>query len=195
MNAKTGLIAGVAVLLLAVVGTMVFAPQNGDGEAGSIEPYLVGEMASLTVPAETQMLSDHIIMAETGEPKKLSAMAGKAMLINLWAPWCAPCRAEMKELANLQKHLGDDDFEVIAINVNRGGIREAEETLKEWGIEGLNLYAEPTMAIAFDLAEGALPTSFVVDRKGEVRALFLGPLAWDKPEGIALFEALKKGEI
>lgn len=194
MNAKTGLIAGVAVLLLAVVGTMVFAPKDGD-PAGGIEPYLVGEMAALTVPAETQMLSDHIIMAETGEPKKLSAMAGKAMLINLWAPWCAPCRAEMKELANLQKHLGDDDFEVIAINVNRGGIREAEETLKEWGIEGLNLYAEPTMAIAFDLAEGALPTSFVVDKAGEVRALFLGPLAWDKPEGIELFEALKSGEI
>ncbi len=195
MNAKTGLIAGVTVLLLVVAGTMVFTPKEAGGPAGGIEPYLVGEMAALTVPAETQMLSDHIIMAETGEPKKLSAMKGRAMLINLWAPWCAPCRAEMKELAHLQKELGDDDFEVIAINVDRGGIRQAEETLKEWGVEGLNLYAEPTMAIAFDLAEGALPTSFVVDKNGEVRALFLGPLAWDKPEGMALFEALKNGEI
>ena len=152
-------------------------------------------MASLEIPAETQMLSDHIIMAETGEPKKLSQMAGKAMLINLWAPWCAPCRAEMKELANLQTHLGDDEFEVIAINVDRGGILQAEETLQEWGIEGLALYAEPTMGIAIDLAEGKLPTSFVVDKAGEVRALFVGPLAWDKPEALELFEALKKGEI
>lgn len=195
MSKKLGFILGFAVAV-AIAAVLAFPqPDYGSGEGGSIQPYLTGEMAALTIPETTQMLSDHIIMAETGEPKKLSAMKGKAMLINLWAPWCAPCRAEMKELANLQKHLGDDTFEVIAINVDRGGIRQAEETLKEWGIEGLALYAEPTMAIAFDLAEGALPTSFVVDKAGEVRALFLGPLAWDKPEGIALFEALKSGEI
>lgn len=47
-----------------------------------------------------------------------------------------------------------------------------------------------TMAIAFDLAEGELPTSFVVDRSGAVRALYLGPLAWDMPEGIALLLGL-----
>lgn len=195
MTKNTGFLVGIAIAI--ALATVLFMAPGGDkpAVAGGIEPYLTGEMAALTVPAETQMLSDHIIMSETGEPKKLSAMKGKAMLINLWAPWCAPCRAEMKELANLQKHLGDDAFEVVAINVNRGGIREAEETLKEWGIEGLNLYAEPTMGIAIDLAEGKLPTSFVVDKSGEVRALYLGPLAWDKPEGIKLFEALKSGGV
>jgi len=37
--------------------------------------------------------------------------------------------------------------------------------------------------------------SSAVDKNGEIRALFLGPLAWDKPEGLALFEALKKGDV
>ena len=195
MSKKNGFLIGFAAAIAVAVFVFITPGDDEPAEGGSIQPYLTGEMAALTIPAETQMLSDHIIMAESGEPKKLSAMKGKAMLINLWAPWCAPCRAEMKELAHVQKLLGDDTFEVIAINVDRGGIRQAEETLKEWGIEGLALYAEPTMAIAFDLAEGALPTSFVVDKAGKVRALFLGPLAWDKPEGIALFEALKSGEV
>ena len=190
---KMKLLMGVGALVVA--GLIVLQTTQPAARSGAIAPYLKGELASLEVPVETQMLSDHIIMSETGEPKKLSAMAGKAMLINLWAPWCAPCRTEMKELASLQTQLGDADFEVIAINVDRGGIPQAEETLKEWGIEGLALYAEPTMGIAFDLAEGKLPTSFVVDKAGEVRALFVGPLAWDKPEALALFDALKKGEI
>lgn len=191
MNMK--LLMGVGALVVA--GLIVLQTMQPTARGGSIAPYLKGEMASLEIPVERQMLSDHIIMSESGEPKKLSQMAGKAMLINLWAPWCAPCRAEMKELASLQTQLGDADFEVIAINVDRGGIPQAEETLKEWGIEGLALYAEPTMGIAFDLAEGKLPTSFVVDKAGEVRALFVGPLAWDRPEALALFDALKKGEI
>ncbi|WP_262693856.1 TlpA disulfide reductase family protein [Kordiimonas aquimaris] len=189
---KTMLSVIALVALLAGAGLMLFeqpAPEGG------ITPFLKGEMAQLTIPEAPQTLSDHIIMSENGDPKKLSQMAGKAMLINLWAPWCAPCRAEMKELANLQKELGDDAFEVVAINVDRGGIPQARETLEEWGVEGLPLYAEPTMKIAFDLAEGALPTSFVVDKAGNVQALFLGPLAWDKPEALELFEALKNGDI
>ena len=195
MDKKNGFLIGFAAAIAVAIFVFVSPGDDAPEVGGSIQPYLTGEMAALTVPETTQMLSDHIIMAESGEPKKLSAMKGKAMLINLWAPWCAPCRAEMKELAHVQKLLGDDTFEVVAINVDRGGIRQAEETLKEWGIEGLALYAEPTMSIAFDLAEGALPTSFVVDKSGEVRALYLGPLAWDKPEGIKLFEALKSGGI
>ena len=185
---------GIFVVVLLLIGVGVMMAQQPKAEGG-IAPYLKGEMAQLTVPEVPQKLSDHIIMNESGEPKKLSQMAGKAMLINLWAPWCAPCRAEMKELANLQKELGDASFEVVAINVDRGGIPQARETLEEWGVDGLPLYAEPTMKIAFDLAEGALPTSFVVDKAGNVRALFLGPLAWDKPEALELFEALKAGKL
>lgn len=182
-------------LLTFLAAGLLAACSESDNQPSSLDNYLVGEMASLTIPEAPQMLSEHIIMSENGEPKKLSAMAGKVMLVNLWAPWCAPCRAEMKELAHLQEQLGDDTFEVVAINVNRGGIPEARETLAEWGVDGLPLYAEPTMKIAFDLADGALPTSFVVDKTGQVRALFLGPLAWDKPESVALFTALKEGAI
>lgn len=69
MNKKSGFLIGFAVAI--AVATMVFiAPGNEEPAAGgSIQPYLTGEMAALTVPETTQMLSDHIIMAETGSPK------------------------------------------------------------------------------------------------------------------------------
>jgi len=159
-----------------------------------INSYLKGEMAKLSLPDPVPDLSARIIMQEDGSPISFRELRGKVLLVNLWAPWCAPCRAEMKELANLQRELGDDKFEVVAINVNRGGIPEARETLKEWGVEGLPLYAEPTMAIAFELAEGKLPTSYVIDLEGKTVGFYLGPLKWDKPEAIAYFSALKRGE-
>ncbi|WP_417464298.1 TlpA disulfide reductase family protein [Kordiimonas sp.] len=193
MPKKVLILSTIVVALLGVAAYRVFiTPTTADAPINS---YLKGEMAKLTLPETPMMLPSHEIIFADGSKAPLSSLKGKAMLINLWASWCAPCRAEMKELANLQHELGGDDFEVVAITVDRGGILQAEETLKEWGIEGLALYAEPTMKIAFDLADGALPTSYVVGRDGEVKALFLGPLKWDKPEAIELFRALAAGKI
>jgi len=189
MTKKAFILPAIVFLLLGVAAYMQFmAPTTVDTR---LTPYLKGEMAKLSLPESEQKLSGHIIMREDGSPIALKEMAGKVMLINLWAPWCAPCRAEMKELAHLQQAVGDDVFEVVAINVNRGGIPEAQETLKEWGVEGLGLYADPTMKIAIDLAEGRLPMSFVVDKKGFIRAFYLGPLKWDVAESLELFRALK----
>jgi len=180
----------IVVLLVGVAAYRQFAgpatPDHG------INSYLTGEMAKLVLLEPAEEATGHIIMREDGTPIAINEFNDKVLLVNLWAPWCAPCRAEMKELANLQKALGDEHFEVVAVNVDRSSIGGARETLQEWGVEGLGLYADPTMKIALDLAEGRLPTSLIIDRAGMVRALYVGPLAWDKPESLSLFKALKQ---
>jgi len=192
--AKKALILPIIVALLLGVAAYRLFPGTATPDTG-INSYLKGEMAKLTLPEKLEPISGHIIQREDGSPVALDEMKGKVLLVNLWAPWCAPCRAEMKELASLQRMLGDEKFEVIAINVDRGGIAQARETLSEWGVVGLPLYAQPTMEIAFSLAEGKLPTSYIIDRDANVRALYVGPLAWDKAEAVALFEALKQGRL
>jgi len=193
MANKSRFLAIAIVVLLGVAAyRQIVGPATPDH---GINSYLKGEMAKLVLLDPPEAATDHIIMREDGTPVALDEIKDKVLLVNLWAPWCAPCRAEMKELANLQKALGDDRFEVVAVNVDRSSIGGARETLKEWGVEGLGLYAEPTMKIAIDLAEGRLPTSFIIDRKGMVRAVYVGPLAWDKPSSLALFQALKDGAI
>lgn len=162
---------------------------------GELGPYLKGPMARLTVVAEPYDLSDHIVALEDGSPVKLSDMAGKAMLINIWASYCLPCRAEMPELAHLQKELGDQNFEVVAVNVDRGGPKMAREIMEEWNVEGLAVYSDRTSKIAFDLAQGAMPMSLIVDRAGKIRAYYLGALKWDAPEALAFFSALRDGAI
>ncbi|WP_374762871.1 TlpA disulfide reductase family protein [Yunchengibacter salinarum] len=183
----------VLVLMGAVAYRMVAGPSTSD--AGGLAPFLRGEMTPVSVVTPPEALPQTLIHLPDGEKAPLASLEGKALLINLWAPWCAPCKAEMKELAALQKELGDADFEVVAINVDRGGVGQARDILKEWGAPNLAPYADPTMALAMDLAKGSLPTSLIVDRKGRIRGKYLGPLKWDEPEAIKLFTALKKGRI
>ncbi|GHF11676.1 thioredoxin [Kordiimonas sediminis] len=190
MLKKETILAGLVIVLFAVAAYSQFAPRTIKEDGFS--EYLTGEMARIRVHGAPGMVSEHVVTREDGSKVKLRDMTGKVMLINLWASWCAPCKSEMPELANLQKELGDDTFEVVAINVDRGGIAQARDVLAEWGIEGLPLYAEPTAQIAFDLAQGALPMSLIVDKSGKVRGSFLGPLKWDAPEALDLFTALKK---
>ena len=193
MAKKAYILLVIIVLLLGVAAYRLFiSPATPDH---AINSYLKGEMAKLTLPESLKPVAPFVIMREDGSPVALDEMKGKTLLVNLWAPWCAPCRAEMQELAALQRELGDDRFEVVAINVDRSSIAGARETLREWGVEGLALYAEPTMGIAIRMAEGKLPTSFIIDSNAMVRAIYVGPLAWDKPESVALFKALKEGQL
>ena len=157
--------------------------------------FLVGEMAELTIVSEPQKITDQIIASADGSPVRLSDMAGKAMLVNLWASWCAPCIEELPSLERLQATLGSDTFEVVALNVDRGGHRMAAEVLAEWNVSGLKVYADPSLQILTKLQAEGLPTSLVVDTDGNVRAYYLGPLEWDAPESIAFFKALSEGRI
>jgi len=166
-----------------------------DQEKTGLQAYLVGEMSDVIEFGDQLPLTEHLIFNEEEELFKFKELKGKAMLVNFWASWCAPCRFEMPALQRLQEAVGDDKFEVVTINVDRAGFQKANEALKEWGVEGLTVYNDPTMKIAFDLAQGALPSSFIIDKDGNFRALYIGVLEWDSPDAVNLFTALKEGKI
>ena len=120
---------------------------------------------------------------------KLSNWKGRVALVNLWATWCAPCRKEMPDLAKLQKELGSDQFEVVAISVDRKGVEAASAFLKETGAGSLKLYVEPTTAIVNELQAIGLPVTVLVDRQGNEIGRLLGPAEWSSPEAKALITA------
>ena len=110
-------------------------------------------------------------------------------LVNLWATWCAPCRKEMPDLAKLQAALGSDQFEVVAISVDRKGAEASSAFLKETGADNLKLYVEPTTAIVNDVQSAGLPASILVDRQGREIGRLLGPADWASPEAQDLVRA------
>lgn len=198
VNSKTGPVASWIRAMVLIFGGALYL--QGCGETsdslpplGPLSSYQTGVMEGLETVDDPKAFADQQVQVADGSYQRLSAYKGKALLINFWASWCAPCRAEMKDLVALQAQVGSDDFEVMAINADRGGLKMAARTLEDWGVLGLALYADPKMALLQEYATKGLPTSLIVSKEGRIIAQYLGELDWDAPEAIAYFKALREG--
>jgi len=167
--------------------TAAVAPAAGaDGVSKSLA---TGSLAAFLIHPEPKPLPDLVFQDGSGKPLKLSDWKGRVALVNLWATWCAPCRKEMPDLSKLQKELGSDQFEVVAISVDRKGAEASSAFLKETGADNLKLYVEPTTKIVNDVQSAGLPASILVDRQGREIGRLLGPADWASPEAQALVKA------
>jgi len=116
------------------------------------------------------------------EPFTLSDYRGKGVLVNFWATWCPPCRKEMPALEALYKKLGDESFAVLAVN-------QWEDPDHVFAYTGeLNVFPtfpilfDPESAISEDYGVKGLPTSFLIDKKGQLAYRAVGGRAFDHPQ-------------
>ena len=105
-----------------------------------------------------------------GKPATLGDLAGRTLLVNLWATWCLPCRAEMPALDALERERGDEAFAVVPINVDLGDPGKPKAFYGETGLKSLPFYRDETMGVFNDLkARGialGLPITLLVDPAG-----------------------------
>ena len=128
-----------------------------------------------------------------GAATDLAALDGKLRLVNLWATWCAPCKAEMPALDRLQAELGGDRFQVVAINVETRNLDKPPAWFKANGIAGLTYYGDPDGKVlpALQSAAGStgLPTTALIDAKGCMLGVMKGPAEWSGEDGKRLIRA------
>ncbi|MCA3554439.1 TlpA disulfide reductase family protein [Aestuariivirga sp.] len=158
-------------------------------QGGLSKTLSTGTLAAFLIHPEPKPLPDIAFADGQGKPLKLSDWKGRVVLVNLWATWCAPCRKEMPDLAKLQQELGSDQFEVVAVSVDRKGAEASSSFLKETGADALSLYVEPSTKIVTDLQSAGLPATILVDRQGRELGRLLGPAHWASPEAQALIKA------
>lgn len=115
----------------------------------------------------------------TGAPMTLAAFRGKTILLNLWATWCAPCREEMPSLDRLQKELGSEAFEVVALAVDRTGPAAARKFLDSVNVTALKLYTDTTTRSGSALKAVGMPTTLLIDPQGREIGRLTGPAEWD----------------
>lgn len=119
---------------------------------------------------------------ETGDerPLSLSDFRGRFVLLNVWATWCPPCRKEMPSLDRLQAKIGGDDFEVVALSIDR----EAELVkpfFASVGVARLVVYLDRTGSVMPALRIAGLPTTVLIDPRGVEIARWAGAKEWDEP--------------
>jgi thiol-disulfide isomerase/thioredoxin len=116
-----------------------------------------------------------------GVDHDLSMFAGRIVLLNLWASWCAPCRAELPALDHLQAALGGPGFEVAALSVDRGGIDAVRKFVSDNGITRLAIYNDASGRAYTSSGALGLPVTLLIDRHGNEIARVLGPADWESP--------------
>lgn len=170
------------------------APQPS--AAAAIDTAAKGELAAIQPTGKGRGYADLAFEDQSGKPVTLKDFAGKTLLVNFWASWCVPCRAEMPALDALAKKLNGPDFMVLPINldIGDGGIAKAKAFLAGAKIENLPLYADPSLKVFDRLKTSAvalgLPASLLLDRKACEVAVLQGPAAWDSADGESVVKAL-----
>ncbi|MGH6880204.1 TlpA family protein disulfide reductase [Hypericibacter sp.] len=124
------------------------------------------------------------------KPLSLTDFRGKVVLLNIWATWCGPCRKEMPTLDRLQAKLGGADFEVVALSIDEGGPDVVRKFYAEIGIRQLPIYMHPSGATPQALGVVGIPTTLLIDRRGQELGRLVGPAEWDAPEMISLLESV-----
>jgi peroxiredoxin len=155
------------ILVLGVVWIFLSADKTGASTAGRI-----------SAPQKGFLAPDFELQTTTGEFIKLSDLRGQAVLVNLWATWCPPCRAEMKTIETVYKDYKDRAFIVLGVNMTYQD--DPLEVTPFVNSEGLTfpilLDKTGEMAHAYELK--SLPSSYFINRDGIINEVVIGgPMA------------------
>ncbi|CAO4163613.1 thiol:disulfide interchange protein TlpA [Methylorubrum populi] len=161
--------------------------------AARLAPLAHGDVAAFDASAAPRPAPAVTFRGPDGASTDLTAMGGKLLLVNLWATWCAPCKAEMPALDRLEAELGGEGFRVVAINVETRNLDKPPAWFKANGIAHLAYYGDPEgkvlPAVQSAVGSTGLPTTMLIDGKGCTLGVMKGPAEWSSEDGKTLIRA------
>lgn len=195
-----GLAAAAALGLTVLYGTFGPGGKSGAGEcaaaaplAEAMRPLARGEVAAVQVAKAPKPVPALAFSGPDGKPMTLADFRGRTILLNLWATWCAPCRAEMPALDSLQAKFGGPEFEVVAINIDTRNLDKPKAWLAETGVTRLAYYGDPAAKTFQELKAAGkafgMPTTLLIDPRGCELATLAGPAEWHSQDAQALISA------
>ena len=133
-----------------------------------------------------EVLRDTALTGLNGPSRKLSEFRGKPLLINVWASWCGPCRAEMASLERLAWLEGSSYFAVIGISTDDYPDR-AEAALADSNAT-ISHFIDHDLVLENMLGAAQIPLTVLVDADGRVLQKIHGARDWDSPASLAIID-------
>ena len=155
------------ILTASLVWIFVSADQAGISTAGEIP-----------APRQGFLAPDFTLQSLEGKTYTLSELRGQAVLVNLWATWCPPCRAEMPAMQKMYKEYKEQGFVVLALNMTYQDTPSAVLPFsQEYGLT-FPILLETNGKVAQRYQLRSLPSSFFIDRDGIIQEVVIGgPMA------------------
>jgi thiol-disulfide isomerase/thioredoxin len=178
-------LAGVAALAL------LYAVAGCSKPGGDLRSLAVGTMAALKVSDHPGPQPSVAFKDGAGATHTLTEFKGKVAVVNFWANWCPPCKAEIPSLAALATAEAGKPLAIVPISV---GKNEDETAGRVFIAKNppLTFYTEPTYALAYAFVPpvGDMPTTVIFDKHGVERARLAGGANWSSPQARAVIDAL-----
>ncbi|GAB4169294.1 MAG: hypothetical protein Kow00108_02900 [Calditrichia bacterium] len=144
---------------------------------------------AISLPQKSETLApDFTLMDITGKKVSLSDYKGHVVLINFWATWCPPCRAELPDISKLREKYKDSKFEVLGIILERNDpsvLAKVKEMKNKYKLNYPLIWGDNQIVRAYGNIS-SIPTSFIVDKSGNIVEQFVGARSYDTFEKMIL---------
>ena len=132
------------------------------------------------------------VFDEAGRAIPIESFRGKTVILNLWAPWCAPCLREMPSLDRLAGRLPAADFAIVPVAKDPIGPSPSKTLFETMRLKRLRLYLDPDGRIGPEVGARGYPTTLIVGPDGAPLAYREGAADWDSDAMVAELGRLAK---
>jgi len=160
------------VFVVGLLALLVYSLIQPDATGGSRSGLIINEDGAL-VSVQPKPASDFTLTLFAGETIRLSELRGQVVVINFWASWCPPCRREAPALEAAWQALQKEDVVFLGIDV-WDEREDALDFIDEFGVTYPN--GPDDDGIAIDYGVTGIPETYIIDRKGQLAAKFVGPV-------------------
>ncbi len=159
----------------------------------STVPVAAATGGRIPSPRKDFLAPDFTLELLSGGEVILSEQKGKGVIVNLWASWCPPCRAEMPAIQRVYEANRDRGLEVLAVNTTyQDSEQAAADFVAEYGLT-FPIPLDRTGAVARQYQLRALPSTFFVDREGVIQKVIIGGPMSEATIQTAVEEILEAG--
>ena len=144
------------------------------------------------VPSKNEKLApDFTLETPTGEKLSLKDFKGKTILLHFWATWCVPCKKELPTIQKVYELLSPNNFEVIAISIDRNNTANVKKYIKDYNLT-FPVLLDQSQNVRKDYFILGLPTSYLIGADGNLKGFISGAREWNSDVSKEMFSILMR---